>query len=151
MIRLQPPCRLRTQEYHPDTVINSLNQDKLRVILLALLWVPNFCPAIFAQPDLPTFTVAAAKDNAPRLGSRRVQVRGHFWLGKEGSMIYDSGYKAILRLQYSDAFNAMHSYHELLGKTRKSDLVTIVGRLHLEPNGQLVLMADDIQFAKNLQ
>jgi hypothetical protein len=131
--------------------MNSLNQGKLRVILLALLCMPILCSAMFAQSASEIFTVAAATDNASRLGSRRVQVRGHFWLGKEGSMIYDSGYKAILRLQYSDAFNAKHDFHELLGKARKSDLVTITGCLHLEPNGKLVLIADDIQFAENLR
>lgn len=66
-------------------------------------------------------------------------------------MIYDSGFRAILRLQYSDAFNLKHSFHELLSEARKSDVVTITGRLHMGPNGRLVLIADDIRFVQNLQ
>ena len=66
-------------------------------------------------------------------------------------MIYDSGYKAVLVLRYSDKFNAKHSYQELflIGKTRKSDIATISGRLHLDANGRLVLLVDDILFAEN--
>jgi hypothetical protein len=99
-----------------------------------------------ALPDSRIFTVATAKDNAVRLGSSRISVRGHFWLGKEGSMIFDSGFKEILPLHYSDEFNSKYSYHELIGKVRKSDVVTITGRLS-RANGGLVLIADDIQFA----
>ena len=106
----------------------------------------------FAQHDLQVFTVAAAKDSAARLGSTQVSVQGHFWWGKEGSIIFDSGYKAVLQLKYSDEFLKKHPYHELFptGKTRKSDLATITGRLHLEAS-KVVLIADDIQFAQNPQ
>ncbi|HEV2214763.1 MAG TPA: hypothetical protein VGR64_05695 [Terracidiphilus sp.] len=106
---------------------------------------------IIAMRSLPIFTVAAAKDNAVRLGSRQIQVRGHFWWGKEGSMIYDSGYKAILPLHYSAGFNSKYPIEKLLRavRIRKSDLATITGRLQLEPNGRFVLAADDIQFVEN--
>jgi hypothetical protein len=104
---------------------------------------------LFAQQDSHTYTVLDAQANAVRLGSNLVFVRGHFWCGKEGSMIFDSGYKAILKLRYSDDFKSKHSYQELLGLARKSDIATVTGRLHLEPNGRIVLIAEDIRFAEN--
>jgi hypothetical protein len=104
---------------------------------------------LFAQQDSHIFTVLDAKANAARLGSNPVIVRGHFWCGKEGSMMFDSGYKAVLRLRYSDDFNSKHSYMELLGFARKSDVATVTGRLHVEPNGHLVLIAEDIRFTEN--
>lgn len=145
-----PFNRKRTQEY-PESVMNALRRPNLRVILLVLICVPTSCLALCAQRDSQIFTVAAAKDNAAQLGSSPVSVRGRFWWGKEGSIVFDSGYKAVLVLQYSDAFNAKHSYHELFptGKKRKSDVATIAGRLHMEANGRLVLIADDIWFAEN--
>jgi len=63
-------------------------------------------------------------------------------------MIFDSGHKAILKLQYSDEFNSKHSFHELLGKVRQRDLVTIRGRFHLNPNRGLVFVAEDIHFVQ---
>lgn len=62
-------------------------------------------------------------------------------------MIYDSGYKATLPLRYSDAFNAKHSFHELIGKVRTSETVTIIGRLQRDSKGRLTLVAEDIFFA----
>jgi hypothetical protein len=107
--------------------------------------------AIFGQSNPQTFTVGAAKENSAHLGSSQILVRGHFWWGKEGSMVFDNGYRAILGLRYSDAFLAKHPYHEMSpsGKTRKSNIVTITGRLQTESNGRLVLIADDILFAEN--
>ena len=63
-------------------------------------------------------------------------------------MIYDSGYKAILRLQFSDSFNAKHEFHELLSKVRNRDLATITGRLGMDSKGRLALIADEIQFVE---
>lgn len=120
----------------------------LRPVLIALLTLCHLYPATIAQKQLAPLTVAEANKNAARLGSSQVSVRGHLWVGKEGSMIYDSGFKATLRLQYAAAFNAKHSFQELLGKTRKSDLATITGRLALDSNGRLALIADDIQFVE---
>lgn len=131
--------------------MNALSRPNLRVILLVLICVPTSRLALYAQRDSQIFTVSAAIDNAARLGSSPVSVRGHFWWGKEGSIVFDGGYKAVLVLHYSEEFNAKHSYHELFptGKMRKSDVATITGRLHMEANGRLVLIADDIQFAEN--
>ncbi|HEY2857320.1 MAG TPA: hypothetical protein VGJ21_02760 [Terracidiphilus sp.] len=94
------------------------------------------------------FSVAGAKENADRLGSSVVLVRGHFWWGKEGSMVFDTGHKAILPLRYSDAFNTKHEFHELVSRSQKSDVATITGRIDRDPKG-LILIADDIQFAEN--
>ena len=123
-------------------------QVRFRPTLMVLFILVTLCPSSIAQNQHAPLTVAEAKDNAARLGSSQVSVRGHFWLGKEGSMIYDSGHKAILGLQYSDAFNAKHSFHELLGKARNSDLVTITGRFGLDPKRRFVLIADEIQFVE---
>jgi len=120
-----------------------------RPALIVLSVLATLCSSSIAQNQHAPLTVAEAKDNAARLGSSQIFVRGHFWLGKEGSMIYDSGYKAILGLQYSAAFNAKHSFHELLVKARESDLVTITGRLGLDPKRRSVLIADEIQFVQN--
>jgi len=128
-----------------------MKQHLVPAIFRTTLCVLMFSSVMLAQPEAPRFTVADAIDNASHLGSREVQVYGHFWWGKEGSMIYDSGHKAILILQYSNAFNAKHSYREFfpIGKTRKSDYATITGQLHAKENGQFVLVADDIKFAEN--
>lgn len=102
------------------------------------------CAASIAQHA--PLTVAEAKENAVRLGASKVSVRGHLWIGKEGSMIYDKGYRATLRLRFSEAFNAKHSFHELIGKVRQSDLATITGNLSLGADGKSSLVADDIEF-----
>jgi hypothetical protein len=121
--------------------------DTLKGPVLVNPVVPDNQSAV--AKDAQVFSVAAATDDAGRLGSSPVSVRGHFWWGKEGSMIFDSGYKAVLPLQYSDEFNSKHSFPEFVSKPRKSDVVTITGRLHSKPNGRLTLVADDIQFAEN--
>jgi hypothetical protein len=135
---------------YPDFVMNASRQPNLRTILLALLCIPLVCSALFAQHDSQIFTVAAARDSAARLGSTQISVRGHFRWGK--SIIFDSGHKAVLRVKYSDEFHKKHPYHELFpaGKTRKSDLATITGRLHSEGK-YIALIADDIQFDQNPQ
>lgn len=114
--------------------------------LIVFFILATLCPALIAQNQNPPLSVAEAKDSAARLGSSQVSVRGHIWVGKEGSMIYDNRYKAILRLQFSDAFNAKHSFYDLLSKARQFDLATITGRLGLDSNGRIVLIADDVQF-----
>jgi hypothetical protein len=121
---------------------------ELKLALICLFITTTLCASLVAQNQHSPLTVAEAKNNAARLASSPVSVRGHFWLGKEGSMIYDSGYKAILRLQYTDAFNAKHSFHELLANVRKSDIATITGRLGQDSNGRLILTADEIQFVE---
>jgi hypothetical protein len=150
---IQPSSEKPRCKPYYDSMVNTSNQRIPRRILLAVLCIPILCSAILAQHNSQIFTVAAAKENATRLGSSQVLVRGHFWWGKEGSIIFDGGYKPVLRLRYSDGFNAKHSYHDLFptGKTRKSDVATITGRLHLEANGKLVLIADDIQLSENPQ
>ena len=115
--------------------------------LLALLLLLTTLSVMLGQQELRVFTVGAARENANHIGSTEISVRGHLWLGKEGSMLYDSGYKAILRLQYTDEFNAKHRFHELLNEARKSNIATIRGRLHLGADRQLILIADDIEFA----
>lgn len=134
-------------------MIKASSQFNRRGFLIALLCLPLFCLAMHAQNDLQTFSVSQAKSNATGLGSKEILVYGHFWWGKEGSMVFDGGYKAILIVRYSDEFLAEHPYNELFpyGKSRKSDIATIKGRLHLEANGKLVLIADDIKFAENPQ
>jgi hypothetical protein len=129
------------------------NQFKLRGSLIASLCLPFFCLASLAQNDLQTFSVSQAKNNATRLGSKEILVNGQFWWGKEGSMVFDSGYKAILIVKYSDEFLAEHPYNELFpyGKSRKSDIATIKGHLHMEADGKLELIADDIKFAEKPQ
>jgi hypothetical protein len=134
-----------------DSVRTCTNQPNRRGYFLALLSLLILPLEIFGQHDPQVFSVAAAKEQAVRLGSSQILVRGHFWWGKEGSMVFDSGYRAILRLRYSDAFLSKHPYDEMFprGKTRKSDLATITGRLESQSNGRLILIADDIQFAEN--
>jgi hypothetical protein len=106
---------------------------------------------LMSQATAAPFSVAEARKQADTIGSNSIRVKGHFWWGKEGSMIYDSYYKAILKLQYSDAFNAKHPGLEffLPVPRRKSNLATVTGRLRLETDGRLVLVADDIQFSEN--
>jgi hypothetical protein len=146
-------CNQQWTGEYLDSVRTCTNQPNRRVILPALLCLLILPSEIFGQRDPRTFTVGAAIENAARLGSSQILVRGHFWWGKEGSMVFDSGYRTILRLRYSDAFLSKHPYHEMFpsGKTRKSDIVMITGRLQAESNGRLVLIADDIQFAENLK
>ena len=116
--------------------------------LIAFFVFAALCRSSIAQNQHAPLTVAEAKEAAATLGSSQVLVRGHFWIGKEGSMIYDSRYKAILGLQYSPSFNAKHSFHELLVGARKSDFVTITGRLGLDSKRRSVLIADEIQFVE---
>jgi hypothetical protein len=106
---------------------------------------------IKSQATAAPFSVAEARKQADTIGSNPIRVKGHFWWGKEGSMIYDSYYKAILKLQYSDAFNAKHPGLEffLPVPPRKSNLATVTGHLRLEADGRLVLVTDDIQFSEN--
>jgi hypothetical protein len=118
-------------------------------VVFVLCCFSTIVQPLSAQQNSHIYTVHDAKENAVRLGSNQVFVRGHFWWGKEGSMVFDSGYKAVLTLRYTDDFNSKYSYQELLGFARKSNVATVTGRLHLEPNGRLVLIADDIRFAKN--
>ena len=115
-------------------------------VAAALLIVGMPSSDIKAQESAQVFSVAAARQNAPRLQSKQIEVRGHIWWGKEGSMIYDSHYKAILKLQTSDAFNAKYSWEDVLHNVRQSNLVTAIGHLHREPDGQLLFVADDIDF-----
>jgi hypothetical protein len=121
---------------------------KRALIALSLFCFSTLGPTLIAQLDSHIYTVAAAKQDAARIGSNRILVTGRFWCGKEGSMIFDRGYKATLRLQYSAEFNSKHSFQELLGEARKSDVVTITGRLHPNADRGLVLIVEDIQFVQ---
>ena len=94
-----------------------------------------------------TGTHQASGKNALQFGSQQVLVRGHFWWGKEGSMVYDSGYKAILRLEYSPTCNAKYPGLSILRLSRGRNLATITGRLRIDPGGRVTLVADDIQFS----
>jgi hypothetical protein len=124
----------------------------MRVLCRAVV-VSSFFSASMISPTQPAqvkshvFTVAAAKQNAAHVGVGTVLVHGHFWCGKEGSIIFDTGYKAVLKLRFSDHFNSKHSFRELLDNARKSDVATIEGQLQVEPNGRVILIADDIRFA----
>ncbi len=118
-------------------------------VVFVLCCFSTIVQPLFAQQNSHIYTVLDAKENAGRLGYNQVFVRGHFWCGKEGSMLFDSGFKAVLSLRYSDDFNSKHSYMELLNFARKSDVAMVTGRLHVEPNGQLVLIAEDLHFAEN--
>jgi hypothetical protein len=98
-------------------------------------------------------SVAEATQSANQVGSKQVLVEGHFWWGKEGSMIYDSYYKAVLRVHYSDAFNAKHPSLDFFLPTprRKSDRATVTGHLNVGTDGKLTLIADDIQFLESIR
>ena len=106
---------------------------------------------LMSQAAAAPFSVAEALKQADTISSNPVRVKGHFWWGKEGSIIYDSYYKAVLKVQYSDAFNAKHPGLDffLPVPRRKSNLAMVTGRLRLEADGRLVLIADDIQFSEN--
>ena len=84
-----------------------------------------------AQTTGSTFTVAEAIKQADSIGSRLVSVRGHFWWGKEGSMVYDSYYKSTLLVGYSKEFNAKHTYASTFGPDtgHKSNVATLTGQL----------------------
>jgi len=108
-------------------------------------------PNPIVQAPFTPISVAEALKQTDIAVSNPISVKGHFWWGKEGSMIYDSYYKAILKLQYSDAFNAKHPDLDffLPVPRRKSNLATVTGRLSHAADGKLVLIADDVQFSEN--
>ena len=120
-------------------------------IVLLIVATTVFRPCATARANPQIFSVAAARQNAAQLGAKQISVKGHVWWGKEGSMIYDSYYKAILRLHYSDAFNSKYPGLAMLRalKSRKSNVATVTGHLRTESDGQLNLIADDIQFSEN--
>jgi hypothetical protein len=122
----------------------SLHRSFVILALSCAIAVPVL---LIAQPASRIYTVKEAKDDARGLGATRLLVRGHLWCGKEGSMIFDDGYKAVLKLRYSVEFNSKHSYQDLLGKARKSDVATITGLIRRDSDGTIVLVAEDIQFA----
>ncbi|HEY0796479.1 MAG TPA: hypothetical protein VGD64_11920 [Acidisarcina sp.] len=117
---------------------------------MALLFIAGNRPAA-AQVNIQVYSVAAAKEAATKLEGKAISVKGHFWWGKEGSMIYDSYYKAILTVQYSNAFNAKHPGLEffLPNPRRKSNIATITGRISHKGDERVALIADDIEFAEN--
>jgi hypothetical protein len=85
-----------------------------------------------AQTPNSPLTVAEATQQASQLGSAPVFVHGHFWCGKEGSMIYDSYYKSVLRMSYSEIYLKKHtSYSSRCGFDSKheSNLVTVTGHI----------------------
>jgi hypothetical protein len=117
-------------------------------LILQAFAVALFCalclrPSSASQP----LTVAAAKQSAPQLGSQQVLVRGHFWWGKEGSMIYDGGYKATLKVEYPPAYNAKYPGLSILHLAREHKFATVTGRLRMDTGGHVVLVADDLQFS----
>jgi hypothetical protein len=65
-------------------------------------------------------------------------------------MVYDSYYKSILLVGYSQAFNAKHTYANTFGPDsgRKSNIATLTGHFEHEKNGKLYLIADEISFEK---
>jgi len=112
-----------------------------------------------AEPDVSTMShsdqapatpisVGEALKEADTIGSNSIRVKGHFWWGKEGSMIYDDHYKPILLVDYTNAFCAKHSYAATFGpdSEHKSDIATVIGHFEHEQNGKLYLMIDDIAF-----
>jgi len=101
-----------------------------------------------AQTNSPVLSVANATQNAAQLGLNEIRVRGHFWWGKEGSMIYDSYFKTILIVQYSSNFNKKHPGMDIFlpQPRRKSNIAIITGQLQHESDGRLFLIADDIEF-----
>jgi DNA polymerase-3 subunit delta len=92
-------------------------------------------------------TVAAAEQSAARLASQQVLVRGHFWWGKEGSIIYDKGHRAIMIVEYSPAFNAKYPGLEIMHLARQGKFATVTGRLRIGSKRGVTLVADDISFS----
>lgn len=104
-----------------------------------------------AQIRNPALTVAEAKAQAIQLGSTLLSVHGHFWCGKEGSMVYDSYYKSVLRIHYSEIFLQKHtSFSSRCGfdSEHKSNLVTITGHIESDKDGKLSLVANEVIFDK---
>ena len=100
------------------------------------------------QASATPLSVAEALKEADTIGSNPIRVKGHFWWGKEGSMIYDGHYEPVLLVGYSKAFDAKHSYAATFGPDsgHKSDIATVIGHFEHEQNGKLYLMIDDIAF-----
>jgi len=123
---------------------------KVSRIVVALLWLSALQAYVIAQESPAVLSVAAARQGAAQLGSKEISVKGHLWCGKEGSMIYDSYFKATLRLKYSSAYIAKHPglYQFLISSTRTSNVATVTGRLITDGVGKLYLTADEIQFSQ---
>jgi len=102
-----------------------------------------------AQAPKSSLTIAEATKKAAQLGANTVSVHGHFWCGKEGSMIYDSYYKSILRISFSEAYLHKHSsFRSRCGFDieHKSNLVTMTGHLEAQQDGKLALVTDELTF-----
>jgi hypothetical protein len=104
-----------------------------------------------AQIPNSALTVAEATKQASQLGSNSVSVHGHFWCGKEGSMIYDSYYKPILLIRYSEIYMQKHtSFRSMCGfdTEHKSNLVTVTGHIETGKDGKLFFLVNEIAFDK---
>jgi len=131
--------------------VASLFRRRVQIVGLIALFVlvGTTLPGAAKSTD-SALTVAEANRQAESIGSRLISVRGHFWWGKEGSMVYDNYYKSILLVGYSNEFNAKHTYANTFGPDsgHKSNIATLTGHFEHEKNGKLYLIADDISFEK---
>ena len=117
----------------------------------AVSTTPANASAAHQQDEAPAtpVSVGEALKEAGTIGSNPSRVKGHFWWGKEGSMIYGDHYKPILLVGYSKAFDAKHTYAGTFGPDsgHKSTIATVVGRFEHEQNVKLYLMIDERVFA----
>ena len=121
-------------------------------ILFATACLPSMRLSAAEQANDRTYSVAQAIQGTTTASSERIRVKAHFWWGKEGSMIYDSYFKAVLLLQYSDEYKRKHpSLQYLIAGTRQSGLVIATGRLASGGTGKPVFVADDLVFLPHLK
>lgn len=131
-----------------DVVTRRISAPRTRALVLwqfvmAMWFISSASPGLASEP----LTVAVAKQSAPQLGSQQVLVHGHFWWGKEGSIIYDSGHKATMIVEYSPVFNAKYPGLEIVHLARQGKFATVTGRLRIDRKRGVTLVADDIAFA----
>jgi hypothetical protein len=121
--------------------------QKVSAVLSLVALFGACCSAVAQQASDPIYSVAQAIQQSSTYNLQRVRVKAHFWWGKEGSMVYDSYYKAVLRLQYSDEYQSNHpTLKYLIDGSRKHCLVIVTGRLKSGEHGKPILVADDLVF-----
>jgi hypothetical protein len=126
----------------------------LKKVGVALSLVALFCFSCLVtaqQASDPIYSVAQAVQHTAEVNQQRIRVKAHFWWGKEGSMVYNSYFKAILSLQYSDEYQSKHlSLEYLITGAKKHGLVIVTGRLKSGQHGKPVFVADDLVFLPKL-
>lgn len=120
----------------------------MKSVLVLVLFVSSTVTSAIPQTNAPARPVFTVIREATQIGNQQISVKGHLWIGKEGSMVYDSGYKSILAVGPSQAFSAKNgnwfTYFSRRRTRRVSELSTLTGHLQSRANGKLLLLVDDI-------